>query len=79
MFFVLNVSLEQCLRRIQKKQNTEDRYENLGQEFHKNVAKGFLEITKENPHRCVLVDASQSIEITELLIQEKILKVLSTP
>jgi dTMP kinase len=76
--FVLNVSLEQCLRRIQKKQNTEDRYENLGQEFHKNVAKGFLEITKENPHRCVLVDASQSIEINELLIQEKILKVLST-
>lgn len=76
--FILNVSLEQCLRRIQKKQNIDDRYENLGQEFHENVAKGFLEIAKENPQRCVLLDASESIETTELAIQAHISKLLST-
>jgi dTMP kinase len=76
--FILNVSLEQCLRRIQKKQNIDDRYENLGQGFHENVAKGFLEIAKENPQRCVLLDASESIETTELAIQAHISKLLST-
>lgn len=76
--FVLDVSLEQCLRRIQKKQNVDDRYENLGQEFHEKVAKGFLEIAKENSQRCVVLDASESIETTELAIQAKVSALLAT-
>jgi dTMP kinase len=76
--FVLDVSLEQCIRRIQKKQNIDDRYENLGQEFHEKVAGGFLGIAKQNQERCVLLDASRSIEATELAIQTKITSLLST-
>jgi len=40
----------------------EDRYERMGDVFHKNVRRGFLEVAKANKGRCVVIDASDSIK-----------------
>ena len=40
----------------------ETRHESRGLEFHKRLRQGFLEIAKKEPKRCVVIDASKSIE-----------------
>lgn len=39
----------------------ETRHESRGLEFHQNLRKGFLEIAKEEPGRCVVLNADKSI------------------
>lgn len=41
---------------------TEDRYERMGLPFHTRLREGFLAIAKAEPQRCVVIDATQSIE-----------------
>lgn len=41
---------------------TEDRYERMGLAFHTRLREGFLATAKAEPHRCVVIDATQSIE-----------------
>jgi dTMP kinase len=40
----------------------EDRYERKGLAFHEKLRAGFLEIARNEPSRCILIDASQSVE-----------------
>ena len=40
----------------------EDRYERKGLAFHQRVREGFLEIARENPQRCRIIDASDNVE-----------------
>lgn len=40
----------------------ETRFESMGLEFHNNIRRGFLQIAKENPNRCVVIDANKGIE-----------------
>ncbi len=41
---------------------TEDRFERLEISFHQRLRDGYLDISKNNPERCVVIDASRSIE-----------------
>jgi len=43
-------------------ESTEDRYERMGLAFHTRLRNGFLEIARQNPQRCVMIDAAQSID-----------------
>ena len=38
------------------------RHESRGTEFHNNLRQGFLEIARQNPERCVVLNADKSIE-----------------
>jgi dTMP kinase len=40
----------------------EDRFEKLELEFHKRLRSGFLEIAKNNPKRCVVLDATKPMD-----------------
>tara|TARA_B100000686_G_scaffold321609_1_gene374488 strand:- start:720 stop:1412 length:693 start_codon:yes stop_codon:yes gene_type:complete len=68
--FIMDIDPEEGLKRSGKQnqmsldlsESTEDRYERLGLGFHEKVRKGFLNIAKNDPKRCVIVDASQSQE-----------------
>ena len=40
----------------------EDRYERMGADFHQKLRAAFLEIAKTEPDRCVLIDASGTVE-----------------
>ncbi|HRI77617.1 MAG TPA: dTMP kinase [Alphaproteobacteria bacterium] len=43
-------------------ESTEDRYERMGLAFHTRLREGFLSIAKQNPQRCVVVDAAADIQ-----------------
>jgi len=59
--FVLDIDPEAALRRRQSR-GEEDRIELMGLEYQKKVRAGYLEISKLNPDRIVLLDASRSPE-----------------
>jgi dTMP kinase len=48
--------------RISQSAEHEDRFERIDITFHQKVRNEYLMILKENPDRCVKIDASQSIE-----------------
>lgn len=53
---------EDGISRANQRKDNEDRYEKMGNDFHKRVADGFIKIAKENPNRCHLINANQTIE-----------------
>lgn len=55
----LNRSLKQNSQSLGREM-TEDRFEKMDLSFHERLRHGFLEIAKNNPHRCRVIDASQS-------------------
>jgi len=55
---VLDLPVETGLGRAQAQQ----RYERMGAEFHAKLRKGFLALAKDEPARCVLIDAARPIE-----------------
>lgn len=69
--FILDIDPEEGLRRSGKQnqmsldlsENTEDRYERLGLDFHTKVRNGFLQIAKDHSKRCVIIDATQSPDV----------------
>ena len=77
---ILDLPVEVGLERAEDRSIGGTRYEKMGIEFHKRLRDGFLRIAANNPHRCSILDATQSIEeISEnimALVQERF---LSTP
>lgn len=77
---ILDLPVEVGLERAEDRGIGGTRYEKMGIEFHKRLRDGFLQIAANNPHRCSILDATQSIEeISEdimALVEERF---LSTP
>jgi len=70
----LKRSLKQLSVTSDKTEATEDRYERMGLPFHQRLRQGFLDVAKSYPERCVVIDATQSIEA----IHRQLLKTLET-
>ena len=49
-----------------------DRFERKGLEFHQKLRAGFLEIARQNPSRCKLVDASLPVNDVSALVWQAI-------
>ena len=64
--FILDIPAEAGLARAGKRQETtqseEDRFEQLGTAFHEKLRQGFLTIAEQEPERCHVIDAAQTIE-----------------
>ena len=58
----VETGLERARRRMSGDDTREDRYESRGKAFHESLRAAFLEIAAENPERCVLIDATASVE-----------------
>lgn len=56
------VGLSRSFKKAQECEVKELRFENMDIKFHQNLRNGFLQIAKENPNRCVVIDASGSVE-----------------
>jgi dTMP kinase len=54
------------------KENTEDRFEKLQRDFHEKLRQGFLAIAKEDPARCIVVDALQTADLVYDIIWGRI-------
>ncbi len=60
--FILDIDVKTGLARTQGREHNEDRFERMEIEFHERMREGFLEIAKQHPNRCVIINADQDIE-----------------
>ena len=59
---ILDLPVEDGLRRAAARRGGATRYENMDQSFHERLRQGFLDIARREPGRCALVDATVEIE-----------------
>lgn len=65
---VLDLPIEAGLARAAARRGAETRYESLPADFHRRVRTGFLEIARQDPGRCAVIDASQDVEMVAAAI-----------
>ncbi|MCB9973599.1 MAG: dTMP kinase [Rhodospirillales bacterium] len=58
----VEVGLSRSKGRLSASGSAEDKFENLDIDFHQKIRSGFLEISANDPRRCHVIDASESIE-----------------
>lgn len=59
---ILDMPVEIGIARAVKRDANANRYEKMGLDFHRNLRNAFLEIEKKEPERCVIIDASRTVE-----------------
>lgn len=57
---ILDMPVNEGLKRAKARGGAEDRYERMGTEFHERMRRGFLEIAQSNPQRCLIIPAEGS-------------------
>lgn len=62
---ILDLSVEQGLKRAAERRGGGARYESLDRSFHERVRRGFLTIAEAEPERCVVIDAADGAEAVE--------------
>jgi dTMP kinase len=66
--FIFDIDVKKGLSRAGKrmagseKESREDKFENLALQFHEKLRQGYLKIAEQNPNRCHVINADQSIE-----------------
>lgn len=70
--FIFQLNPEIGLERAARREGGKDRYEQFDLQFHRRVEKGYKEILKRNPDRCIAVNALLDIEIISQLIFKEI-------
>jgi len=71
---VLDIPVETGLARAALRGGPENRFEKLGADFHQRLRDSFLQIVRDEPARCVLVDAAPPPE----MVAQAILSVLTS-
>lgn len=71
--FILDVPVVAGLQRAKSRASGENRYEQMSIEFHERLRVGFLEIARLEPTRCVVIDASGSVEAIQAEIRASII------
>ncbi len=59
---ILDLPVEEGLRRAAARSGAADRFERLGRAFHRRLRDGFRRIAAAEPQRCVVVDAAADPE-----------------
>ncbi len=57
---IFDLSSQAGLARAKSREIGENRFEAKGLAFHERVRSGFIELAKENPKRCILINADRS-------------------
>jgi len=60
--FILDVPVEVGFARVEKRGQVRDRFESEHIEFHIQLREAFLALARDEPQRCVVIDATQSPE-----------------
>ena len=58
---ILDLPVDIGLSRISRRPGSADRFERMGRDFHERLRRGFLEIAKAEPQRCVVIDATADV------------------
>ncbi len=66
---VLDLPVEQGLRRAAARAGGGDRYERMDADFHERLRQGFQDIVRREPERCVLIDADDTAERVQAAVR----------
>ena len=69
---ILDLPIEIGLKRAAERRGSETRYESLPHDFHERVHRGFLEIAAREPKRCVVIDATGTIDAIAAVIADAV-------
>tara|TARA_A100001011_G_scaffold75932_1_gene78060 strand:+ start:1932 stop:2546 length:615 start_codon:yes stop_codon:yes gene_type:complete len=75
-FTFLNLVNEKNMYQRLKKRKKLNRYDKFSASFYKKVQKGFIKISKKRPHKYLIVNSNLDIKKNELLIINKIQKLI---
>lgn len=76
---VLDLPVEEGLKRAGIRGGAEDRYERMGLGFHQRMRQGFLGIAADNPRRCAVIDAVPPPDIVHRAVLATVEARLSLP
>jgi dTMP kinase len=76
---ILDLPVEEGLRRAGHRGGGEDRYERMGTAFHQRLRQGFLDIAVAQPRRCAVIDAAQPVEAVHRAVLETVEARLDPP
>jgi dTMP kinase len=62
---ILDIDPAAGLARAAARRGGEDRYERMGTDFHERLRRGFLDIARREPGRCVVIDAGRKVETVQ--------------
>jgi dTMP kinase len=74
---LLDIDVDEGLRRADGRETAETRFESKGVEFHRKVRSGFLELAARHSGRFVVIDAGREIDLVTSDIQAAVLPRLS--
>ncbi|HMK68308.1 MAG TPA: thymidylate kinase, partial [Stellaceae bacterium] len=66
---ILDLPVNVGLSRAAHRHGTESRFESMDREFHERLRQGFLDIARQEPKRCLVIDASATVEAVHLAIR----------
>jgi dTMP kinase len=66
---ILDIPIEAGLRRAGARRAGGTRYERMETDFHTRLREGFLEIARQEPRRCVVIDATGTVDEVAAAIQ----------
>ena len=75
-FTFLNIVNEKNMTQRLKKRKKLNRYDKFSANFYRKVQKGFIKISKKRPHQYLIVNSNLDIKKNELLIINKIQKLI---
>jgi dTMP kinase len=61
--FILDIDPRDGLMRTHRRGAAENRFEKFDAEFHARLREGFLQIAREEPERCIVVDAARAQDV----------------
>ena len=67
---ILAMDVEDGLNRATAGPGGEDRYERMDRDFHRRLRDGFLEIARQDPERCAVVDAAADVDTVAAQIRD---------
>ena len=74
---LLDIDVDEGLRRADGRETAETRFESKGVEFHRKVRSGFLELAARHSGRFVVIDAGREIDLVTSDIEAAVLPRLS--
>jgi dTMP kinase len=69
---ILDLPVEEGLRRAKRRPGGETRYERMDKEFHGRLREAFLDIARREPARCRVVDASGPVEAVQQRLRKAV-------
>ncbi len=76
---ILDLPVEQGLARAASRAGTETRYESMNIDFHRRLRNGFLDIARNEPRRCMVIDAAGTIEAVQIAVRMAVIQRVKAP